>query len=645
MKKFLVFTFAICGLLNMSEAFAEPIVELAAPRSQSTKMVPDSNSAPKPTDSSQKTKVTKPKQTVKRYASSRGRKPSVIKVDYNKISDLIEYGYYEEAEKTLKNAINRNKNDIKAKALWTVLLAKQCKLDPAQEQLNILLKKYPTNADLHYAQGIVHYKRTTSSNMKYRSERNKYYNNALSEFKKAIELDKNNSRAMNAAGVVCLNINKQKEAKEYFKKAVEIDKAYSTAIDNSGTIDLQEGRIDEAESKFKKALTYNTQNTTAMYHLAQIAMQREDYAMALKYLNNALAINNNSAAIYNLMGKAYKAQGNEAAALNSFKKSLAVKPEFTLSYLDLAEIYEKRDDAEFAIEQLETAVSIDPNFYTAKIKIADISLANGKYAKSIKTYSELVGVEGYNSQALKGLANSYYGQAQVYSNKALLGSNKDLFKALECINRAIAANPQDLELHLAKLKLAKLTNQPELSKTELQNIIKTQSNDLLSNVIKGEAYIVLSDYLNAQKAFNEATKLSQTQEEKLYLSEIFLHHKQMDCAEKLLKEVIKEDPQNQEALNGFDYIQKNRKYADNNFKSAQYYLKARNYIAAIEYLSRTLAANPNNAEAHLILAELQEKQRDYRNAVINYKAYLGLGAKPSEIKKIQKKIKKLDSRL
>lgn len=647
-KRKILFALIFGVAFSSAVVLADPIVELAAPRMQSPKIIQDDGTTVKPkvvagTKAPVKSKINK--KLTKKIKKHIHKKPIPIKVDYDKVSKLIEYGYYDDADKILEGAISRNSKDATAQVLSVVSLAKQCKLDPAQNELNDLLKKYPDNSNLHYAQGVIDYQRTTSSNMFYRNNAKKLTEDALCEFKKAISLDKTNARAYNAAGVISLNTGNTKDAKDYFNKALNVDKTYSIAIDNLGTMDFLDGKLNDAEKKFKTALIYNTQNTTAMYHLAQIAMQKQDYPTALTYLNNALFINSNSPAIYNLMGKAYAAQGNEAAAINAFKKSLLVKPEFTLSYSDLADIYEKRGDAEFAIEQLKTALAIEPDYYDAKLKIADISLSNGNYKQAINVYSELVGINDYNAPALKGLANAYFAQAQVTSSKAQLGSNKDFFKALDSINKAISANPQDLELHLAKLKLTKITNQPELSKVELNKIIQSPTNDLVNTVLKGEAYLAMNDYKNAQDAFDSAIKLSTNQDDDLYLSEIFIYHKQYDSADKVIQKILKADPKNQEAINDTDYIQKCRKYANNYFKSAKFFLKSKNLTTAMEYLSRSLAVDPNNAQAHLLLAQLYEKQKNYPSAVANYKAYLGLNPNPDDAKKIEKKIKNIENRL
>lgn len=632
---------SICAFANFASAASDEPVEMTAPKTDTVKTLTDADLSASPKNVNE----AKPADKTKKVIKKRHIIHKKIVVDYDKVSKLIEYNYFDQADSILEGAIDRNPKDVKAQALWAVSLAKQTKLDPAQSELDNLLKKYPDNSNLHYAQGVVYYQRTTSSNMLYRNNSQKLTQDAMKEFKKAIELDKKNARAYNAAGVISLKLGNTKEATEYFNKSLEADKTYSMAIDNLGTMDFAQGKLKDAEAKFKQSLTYNTQNTTAMYHLAQIALKNDDPACALIYLNNALYINQNSPAIYNLMGKAYMAQGNEAAAINAFRQSISVKPEFTRSYIDLAEIYEKRNDGEFAIEQLKTAISIDPTYNDAKLKLADISLANAKYAQAISVYSELVGIDGYNDFALKGLANAYYGKAQTSSIKSLLGSNKDLFNAIDYINKAVSANPNDLELHLAKLKLTKLTNQPDLTKIELNKIINSKNSDLTSLVVKGEAYTTLNDYQNAQKSFNEAINLSKNTDDDLYLSEIFIYHKQYDCADKILQKILQKEPQNQQALSNVDYIKKSKKYAETYFNTAQSCLKSKNANLTTEYLSRSLAINPNNASARLLLAQIYEKQKDYQGAMMNYKAYLSLNPNCVDSKKIQDKINKFQNRL
>ncbi len=648
-KKIYLIFISLLLALNSIAVFADPIIELSAPRMATPKIIGDDGSAVKPTLRAGAKKISK---SVKNKSKKRvfrkktyAAKLKPVKVNYDKIAKMIEYGYYDSADKILQSAIARNPNDVESQALLAVSYAKQTKLDPAQKALNILLKKYPNNSNLHYAQGIVYYQRTSSSNVIYRNNTPKLTGQALSEFKKAIALDKNSAEAYNAAGVISLNLGNQKDATDYFQKALLADKSYSLAIDNLGTIDFLNRKYSDAEKKYTQALAFNSQNTTAMYHMAQIAMQKREYALALHYLNQALSLNSNSPAIYNLMGKAYVSQGNDAAAINAFKKSVSVKPEFAPSYYDLADIYQRRGDLDFAVEKLKSAIVLEPNFYDAKLKLADISLSNGDYSHAIEVYSELVGINNYKISAIKGLANAYYVKAQNSSNKASLGSNSELLSALDSINKAISVNNQDLELYLAKARLMKIVYQPESSETALTEIIKNPANDLGSLIAKGEANLALYDYSNAQKNFDLAIGLSKTPQDDLYLSEIFILHKQFDCAQKVLVKILKNDSQNQEALGSLEYIQKSKKNANNYYNAAITFIKSKNQSAAVDYLSRSLALNPNNSQAQLLLAGLEEKQKNYQYAVVNYKAYLGLAPNARDAKAVDRKIRNLENRL
>ncbi len=648
MKK--IFALAVIAGTMCLQANATPIVELAAPRARTSSDFIFNEAPQKTKKVTQKVVIKKNKKTGKQIKKVVKQTVEVpVAVDYNKILKMVEYGYYDSANDILNSEIKKNPKNIKALALKTVNMAKQNKLDAAQESIDKLLKTYPNNSDLHYAQGLVHYQRTNSSNMKYRANMDELLDSALNEFKLAIKYDSNNARAYNAAGVIELVKGNNEEAKKYFDTSVAKDKAYAAAIDNSGTIDFINGEYESAEKKFTSALHYNTKSTIAMYHLAQCKMQQKDYTGAITYLNNAMALSPNSPAILNLLGKAYKEQGNEAAALNCFKKSTMAKPEFSLSYLDTADIYAKRGDFEFAIEQLKTADSINDTNYDAKLKIADLSYANANYNQAITYYNKLVAVDEYKTPALKGLANSYYAQAKFYAANSSIASNKEIAKAVKAINSAIASDNKDLELYLAKLKLMKLANNEEKANAVTDEILSTEANDIISNLVKGEVYLTNYDVVNAKKCFDEAIVLSDNIDEDSYLAEIFTYNRHFDEAQKVLNDILKENPDDADAAANIDYIQKCKKYADNFYKSALAFKKAKNVTTAKEYLSRSLSLNPDNPAAYLLFAELCEQTGENLEALKNYKTYVGYAnAQPNAKKidkKIEKKIKNLEARL
>lgn len=562
-------------------------------------------------------------------------------VDINK---LIEYNKYEQADAVLKSRIRKNPQDIEARALNVVLMAKQYKLDPAQKEVTKLLAKYPNNSDLHYAQGVIYMKRLSSSDMEIRNKSKEITEQAQEEFKKAIKLNSENYSAYNASGVAALNIGDIDFAEKQFKKALEIEPKYATATDNLGTVEYLNGNYEKAENLFKKSLSLNSKNPTAFFHLAQVSDKKRIYSKALIYLNNSLAINPNSSVAYNLMGEIYQKQGNEAAAINAFKKSAVIKPENPTPYLNLAELYERRADNEFALEQLKTALSADSRCYDAKLKIADISLKNAKYNQALKYYSSLVDVEKYKEEALKGIAATYFEQAKIITAKSLIASHKDVFKVYDEINEAIKLNPQDLELYLAKLKLEELTNRQEKSKETLTKIITSSSTELCDLVAKAEAYLTLNEYAQADKIYEAALNSVNTNQDKLYLAEILTYNGHLIMAKKVLENILMDDEKNKMALSNLKYVQNSEYQSDVYLSNAKYFKKHKNPVFVNEYLIKSLNFNPDNYNAAYLYAKCCEKEKDYANAVKGYKVYLNYNPELKRPKRFIKKISRLEKK-
>ena len=262
-----------------------------------------------------------------------------ISKNYQQVDKLLEYDNFAQADRILNNMILANPNDVTAKSLYAVSLAKQGKFDMAQSQLNALMSKYPNNANLHFAQGIVNIRRQASSDMEYRNQSEDLIKNSIKEFNTALKLNPKYYPAYNALGVIALNTGNLDKANEFFNKALEIEPTYATAIDNLGSIDYLNGNYDDARKKFLKAITINPNSSTAFFHLAQVYDKKSLYSKGLDALDHSLRLKPNSSVAYNLRGEILKKQGNENAAIEAFKKSIAVKPENTKPYMNLATIY------------------------------------------------------------------------------------------------------------------------------------------------------------------------------------------------------------------------------------------------------------------------------------------------------------------
>ena len=560
---------------------------------------------------------------------------------YPEISKLIEYNHCDLADQKLKELLETKPNDVNLLALKTVSMAKQHKLDPAQFELDKLIKRAPNNPIVHYAQGYVYMQRQTASDVDYIKTTRGLINSALKEFVSAVTIDKNYYQAYNAMGVATLKLGNKNDALELFNTALKINPGFANAHDNVGVVEMMNGNIDAAEQSFMKAMRYNTHNPTAWYHMAQVETRRGNYSKALTWVNHSLHVNPNSSPALTLQGELYLKQGNQAAAINSFKKAQIVKPENIRPYMNLATIYENRADEEFAMEQLKTSLAINPNNSESKLRIANMALHTRKYDQALDYYTKLVGDETYNDDAIIGLANTYYEMAKDRGENNGITTNREVYLAYDYINKAIEKCPEDLELHLAKLKLARLVHQEPLSRDSLNYIVQSAGNNLMDSVIKGEAYLALGREKDAVYTFENAINFSDSVEDDLYLGEILVHNKQFRTARLALQKALMKDPDNVIAKNGIEYINLCETKSNEFFDIAQHEYQENNYASAIEYCNRAIDFYHNSPQIAKLKAMSYEKELNYRGAVKYYQQYLAMNPNAADRDDVMKRIEKM----
>ena len=557
---------------------------------------------------------------------------------YPEIAKLIEYNHCDEADKKLQEMLNSKPNDPNLLALKAVSQAKQHKLDPAQFELDKLIKRAPNNPIVHYAQGYVYMQRQTASDVDYIKTTRGLINSALKEFVTAVNLDKNYYQAYNAMGVATLKLGNKDDAMDLFNTALKVNPGFANAYDNVGVIEMMNGNLDAAEKNFMNAMKFNTHNPTAWYHMAQVETRRGNYSKALTWVNHSLHVNPNSSPALTLQGELYLKQGNQAAAINSFKKAQIVKPENARPYMNLATIYENRADEEFAMEQLKTALAINPNNAESKLRIANMALHIRKYDQALDYYTKLVGDSNYNDDAIIGLANTYYEMSKERGENHGITTNREIYLAYDYINKAIEKCPEDLELHLAKLKLARLIHQEPLSRDSLNYIVQSAGNNLMDNVIKGEAYLALGREKDAVYTFENAVNFSNSVEDDLYLGEILVHNKQFRTARVALQKALMKDPDNIIAKNGINYINLCEIKSNEFFDIAQRQYQENNYASAIEYCNRAIDFYHNSPQIAKLKAMSYEKELNYRGAVKYYQQYLSMNPDAADKEAVIQKI-------
>ena len=85
--------------------------------------------------------------------------------------------------------------------------------------------------------------------------------------------------------------------------------------------------------------------------------------------------------------------------------------------------------------------------------------------------------------------------------------------------------------------------------------------------------------------------------------------------------------------------------AEKSVEVGMYYLKKKNYDAAIERFQDALRFKPGFARPHLLLGRAYEKKGDFEDSILHYTAYLEILPNAEDAKKVRKKIAGLEKKL
>lgn len=81
--------------------------------------------------------------------------------------------------------------------------------------------------------------------------------------------------------------------------------------------------------------------------------------------------------------------------------------------------------------------------------------------------------------------------------------------------------------------------------------------------------------------------------------------------------------------------------AEKNLEVGEFYLKKKNYDAAIERLLESIRHKPNFAKPHRLLGFAFEKKGELDDAILYYEKYLEILPQAEDAKEIRKKVEKL----
>lgn len=513
---------------------------------------------------------------------------------------------------------------------------------------------------------------------------------AVESYKNYLQKSPKDSTAWIELGELYFNQKKYIEAAQSFEKALSIMRRNFGLFKKTGISYVNAGQHSKAAEALKNAFELNNNDIETITLLADCYREIK----AVSYLTNLLIqwtkIDPKNFEIRKELGELLLAQSKTADAAVILEEAVLLKNCADGIHVTLTEIYEKLGMEDKKVYHLQAALNCSPRDPELTYKIALYFYNRKDYVKAREYLNKTVSLSSKHAEAnyLLGaclLMENKAKQATTYFSRAvnsdpqnmqyrlalaegLYGENK-IDKALEIVRPVVLQQrPEPAALRLAGL-LFKAMGQSDTAKQILRDAVAANSDCFECVAALGDLYFDEAQYREASKYYQTAiNKGGYSQDAAIKLARSYHFMGDFDRSRKIYTEILKNDPDNGEALYRLAhwYIKNNQldeakrlvigsktktgwhflidgeiSEAEKNMNSAVVaYSKAlkmipevpevqaaggrislakRKFSAAVIYFGKAMAGDPENTELFLNLGMAYEGSNDYLTALELYK--------------------------
>jgi tetratricopeptide (TPR) repeat protein len=356
---------------------------------------------------------------------------------------------------------------------------------------------------------------------------------AANTFRDQINASLGNAQAYIGLGLILRQQGKLTEARNAFEKAQQLDpqnpapveqlveldiasKDFSAALQRvqnkwndtlaSPVADFLEAKIyfaqaqwDRAETALLKALQLYPNDSRADDLLIYTYIAANKLPDALSRVNSLLSRQPNDEHMLMLSGLIYEKMNQFTNARDAYEKLLSLEPRFEAALNNLAWLYaEKFNQLDKAYDLARKARVLEPGAGAIADTLGWILYKRGDYAQALLPLKDAAAKLSNIPQVQLHLGMAYYMMGQV-----------DL--ARDALSRAVSDSSDFTGKQEAERKLALLgsgsANTP-LSVDKLAEIVKQQPDDIVAQLLLGDAYEKLCQFASAAQAYSNAVKVN-----------------------------------------------------------------------------------------------------------------------------------------
>ena len=522
-------------------------------------------------------------------------------------------------------------------------LTENYKLQAAEVLYKLALSQNHQNAGALNGLGKIAFYKTTSSNQIWREKTEELRAEAIAQFMAALRYQPGYIEAHVNLASVYMEQNRMGEAADELERALRLAPLNSNALARRGEWLVRNQQPNQAVPFLQKAIRLNSANVSAHYYLGVAKAARHEDDAALQNLNTTLWLQPHHGLAHFQMAQIYEHQGNGGAAVEHYKQAIALHPELSAARIKLADYYEQRGDLTLALEQLKNLFDSREPDWTLTDRVARLSIKQGEAEQAVKAYRKYLQTHPDDTAR----ANDAISVAKTSLATQKL-RDSDLLSQGEAhryAQQAMKYQPNNVEARMIKAKLDRVIGSPSPLKAKDRGLIDASLSRSVyqpyQNFEKGELLLARYQFREAEQAFRAARRSGDGKRTAMQYGELFLAKGLPGLAEEAFKHVLGQVPDSASAQLGLAKAKEAREQAQILVQEARLNHRKNALPVASLLLERALKENVENSQAHLLLAEIEEKTDDYASAADHYYAYLQLEPLAANAHSVKRKIDQL----
>jgi len=446
-----------------------------------------------------------------------------------------------------------------------------------------------------------------------------------------------------------------------YRQALQLQRNFPKASGNLGLLYIQTGRTDEASVELTRSLSASS---NAKYHkaLGQILSSYKVYPLASYHLSEAAAQLSRDPQVFTSLAEIRTATGQPDKALEEYGRALAADPGNEKALTGMAGIYLARNEQDKALEALKKAEMANPQNRQTHLQLAALYerkgdakqaeyhyLLGGKAKPTPKTASspspqpgELLSTSDLD-KALEALresikespdkaVNAYEKMGNLYRS-----AGKET-EAISAYKEAVYRNSTSSDVYLNLGILYEKQSKLDEAVVAYKQAIQLKGDNADARLRLADIYLARGSHIQAVEQYGEFLKLKPDSPDiQLKLARILAKNKEVNLAIEAYSAVLKNAPDNLDANREVALLYKTKGMNDKaieHYKKAlaqqkddvetrsalvSLYVKNKQYDEITELLKGTVELFPDDPNNHYKLGLIHEFRKDYENAIASYK--------------------------